>query len=331
MPRYLILTAVLVFLFVVRGILVPFVIAAVFAFIFSGVIDRIEKRLPLPRVAAVALFFVVLFLPLAVILVAVAPRLLEETVALVGGAPDIITSILVQLFGSDVVVLFGQEMAVRDISAQIVSSLLVFLGQPAEAIYIAGVILRTILYTVLSLVLLFYFLLDRERFGEALLLLLPGHVRDDVRKTMAKIHVALSQYLRGLMFLVLLMSTVTWLGLTFLFQLPYALPIALATGFLEVIPLIGPIAAGAIAVIVGLEYAGISTAVWIGIFYYVVRQAEDQFVAPYVLGRAVALHPVVAIFAVLAGGLLAGVLGMALAIPAAAAIKVIFDNWQLND
>ncbi|MBI4317603.1 MAG: AI-2E family transporter [Chloroflexi bacterium] len=330
-PRYLLLVALVAFLFTVRRILVPFVIAGVLAYILSPIVSRMEKRLPLPRLAVVSLFFALTLLPLGAIAVVLAPTFIQETVGLFTRAPDILTSIMVQLFGAERVNILGQEVAASEIAGQILGSLTGFLGQPTEAIHIATVAVELILNAVLSIVLLFYFLADRDRLGEALLLLLPEHWRPDAREMAEQIHVVLGRYLQGVLFLVALMSAVTWVGLTFLFRLPFALPIAIATGFLEVIPLFGPIAAGAIAATVGLEHGGVSLAIWVIAFYYVVRQTEDQLVAPYVLGRAVELHPVVAIFAVLAGGLLAGILGMMLAIPIAATVKVVMDYWQLLD
>ncbi|MCL5266250.1 MAG: AI-2E family transporter [Chloroflexi bacterium] len=330
-PRYVILLAIVLFLILVRSILPPFVIAAVLAYIVSPAIGWMEKRVPLPRVAVVSLFFLFIVVPLVVVAIIFAPSLLRETASLLVRAPDILTSILVQLFGGETVEVFGQVVSAQDITDQILGALLDFLGQPSEALHVATRVLEAVLNGVLSLVLLFYFLVDRERFGRDLLLLLPEHARPGVRETAGKIHAVFGRYLRGLVFLIVLMAVVTWLGLNFLFHLSYALPIAIAAGFLEIIPLLGPVAAGAIAALVGLEQGGVSLAIWIIVYYIVVRQVEDQVVSPNVLGRAVELHPVVAIFAVLAGGLLAGIVGLMLAIPIAAAIKVAMDYWQLRD
>lgn len=315
----------------VRRILVSFIIGAMLAYISAPLVERIESRLPLPRVAAVGIFFAITLLPLAVIGLIVAPTLVQETAGLVARSRTLLTNVIIQLLGGEEVNLLGNDVEADMIASQIIDSLGAFLGQPGEAIHVVALVLEIILDIVLSLVMMFYFLVDRERFGRALLLLFPEHVRPDVQKAAGKVHIALGHYLRGLLFLVVLMSTVTWVGMTFLFHLPFSLAIAIATGFLETIPLLGPILAGAIAATVGLEYGGVSMAIWIIVYYYIVRQAEDQFVAPYVLGRAVQLHPVLAIFAVLAGGTLAGVLGMILAIPVAATVRVVMDHWQLLD
>src|SRR5439155_16303452 len=101
--------------------------------------------------------------------------------------------------------------------------------------------------------------------------------------------------------------------------------IGILTACLEVIPLIGPITAGAVACLIGFEQGGPTEAVALAVTYLILRQAEDQLVMPLVVGRAVHVHPLVTIFAVLTGEKIAGVLGMVLAVPITAAIKVVLD------
>jgi predicted PurR-regulated permease PerM len=122
------------------------------------------------------------------------------------------------------------------------------------------------------------------------------------------------------------MSAVTFVILEWAFALPYALWIGILTGILEVIPLIGPIVAGAIACTVGFSQGGPTEAGALAIAYVILRQIEDQLVMPIIVGRAVHVHPLVTIFAVLTGERVAGVLGMILAVPIAAAVKVVLDH-----
>jgi predicted PurR-regulated permease PerM len=107
--------------------------------------------------------------------------------------------------------------------------------------------------------------------------------------------------------------------------LRYALPIAVVTGLVEIVPFVGPVVAGTIAALFALSQGGVNLVVGVVVFYVVLRQVEDQIVSPVVLGDAVELHPLVVIFAVLAGGALFGILGTLAAIPIAASIKVIID------
>jgi predicted PurR-regulated permease PerM len=168
-------------------------------------------------------------------------------------------------------------------------------------------------------------LIDGHRFWEYLLRFVPPEHRAHVDAVSTAIHRVLARYIRGQLLLIVLMSTVTFLALEWIFHLPYALWIGVLTGVLEVIPLVGPITAGVVACSVGFASGGLPEAAALAVMYFVLRQTEDQLVMPLVVGRAVHVHPLVTIFAVLTAEKVAGVLGMVLAVPIAAAVKVVLD------
>ena len=111
------------------------------------------------------------------------------------------------------------------------------------------------------------------------------------------------------------------------------------TGVLEVIPIIGPITAGAIACLVALGNPnpfGWSQLAYVGaiaIMYTVLRHAEDYFVIPLVIGRIVRLHPALVIFSLLSGGAAFGLIGIVLAVPVAATLRLvlIYVSAKLRD
>jgi predicted PurR-regulated permease PerM len=134
------------------------------------------------------------------------------------------------------------------------------------------------------------------------------------------------------------MSTATFIGLSIL-QVPFVLLLAVMTGVLEVIPIVGPITAGAIACLVALGHPapwGLSQ-IWyvaiVAVMYTVLRHAEDYFVIPLVIGRIVKLHPAVVIFSLLTGGALYGLLGVLVAVPVAATLRLvlIYVGAKLRD
>jgi predicted PurR-regulated permease PerM len=151
-------------------------------------------------------------------------------------------------------------------------------------------------------------------------------------------NVMLGRYIRGQLFLVLLMSTVTTIGLTIL-GVPYSVLLGVMTGLLETIPFVGPITAGAIACLVALGHPnpfGWSQLVYVGvvaIMYTVLRHAEDYLVIPAIIGRAVRLHPAIVIFSLLSGGAVFGLLGIFLAVPFAATMRLvlIYVGAKLRD
>ncbi|MBI4495192.1 MAG: AI-2E family transporter [Chloroflexi bacterium] len=317
-------------LYLARAILLPFVAAAVLAYVFDAVVSRVQRRLRLPRAAAIGLCYLLTLGPLAAAIVALEPGLVADTRALLDNAPRIVADLMVGLFGSPSVEIFDQTITADDVAGSLADAVLEWLGSPAEALVAARLAVELLAGSLLTLVLLFYFLLNGERFGAYLLWLVPEPHRARVVETAGDVHEVLGRYLRGLLVLVLLMATVTWTGLTLIFGLPFALPLALATGLLEIIPIVGPVAAATVAAMVGLSHGGAGMAAGVLLFYTVARQLEDHLVMPIVVGRVVQLHPVVVIFAVLAGGVLAGIPGMLLAVPTAATLKIVVETWILE-
>ncbi|HEX2922851.1 MAG TPA: AI-2E family transporter [Chloroflexota bacterium] len=324
----LVLAIIAIFLIVVREVLTPFIVAGVLAYIAAPAVKWVQKRTRLPRPAAVFGFFLIFIVPIGVLIYLLEPALVSETKELATNTPAILGNLLYQIFGGNSVELLGQTFDAGTVSDYLLHATRSVLGTPSEAIHVASSILGALLHAFLSIVLLFYFLLSPISVGQLVLRLIPAEYRPHWRRVGREVHEVMGHYVRGLVFLVFLMAAVTWVGLTAIFHLPFALPIALATGFLEIIPFVGPVIAASIAAVVGLFYGGAGYAASIALFYFIIREIEDQLVMPNVIGRAVEIPPALAIFAVLAGQAIAGVLGALLGIPMAAAVKIGFDRWR---
>jgi predicted PurR-regulated permease PerM len=168
-----------------------------------------------------------------------------------------------------------------------------------------------------------YWIFERDRAEDLLCSLLPRPRRKRVRDTWSLIDAKLGAYVRGQALLIVLVGTV--LSLAFwAIGLPYWLLVGTFAGLVEIIPVIGPLAAGALAVGVGLTVSW-ETALAAGLAVLVVRLLEDYFVIPRVLGDAVGLTPLVVLVAVTACGLLFGGFAVILAIPLAAVIATLID------
>lgn len=175
----------------------------------------------------------------------------------------------------------------------------------------------------------FYFLKDGHVFSENILQFIPLKKIQDRDRLSKEINRTLNDYLRGQVFLVILMTTVTWLVLAII-GVKYALLLAIFTGIAEIIPYIGPLTAGTIATLVAifdntnrLGVPPLLEGAFVALVYLLLRQIEDLFVIPNVLGKVTKLHPLLVLFLVLLGGHLWGVFGMVLAVPMAAVIRTL--------
>jgi predicted PurR-regulated permease PerM len=323
--KWLVLAALVVLLFVARGVLPPFIIAAILAYVLSPLVDHLSERTGVRRpLVALGVFLVVLLFFIGLVWFAGA-RANAELRALEREGPSIVESVVERLTGGQSIDLLGQTISSRDLGRRLDLALRDELGTPSQAIQAISVGFELLLGIILVFLSLLYFLIDGHNFFRYVMRFVPTEHRAHVERVSGDIHQVFGRYLTGQLLLILLMSVVTFAILEWVFKLPYALWIGILTGILEIIPLIGPIAAGAIASTIAFSQGGANTAAAVAIMYFVLRQVEDQLVMPQVVGRAVHVHPLVTIFAVLTGEKIGGVLGMILAVPIAAAIKVMLD------
>jgi predicted PurR-regulated permease PerM len=313
--------AVLVVLWLARGIIGPFVVAAVLAYAFSPVVSAVAEKTHAPRALVVGVGFALVLGLIAALAVIAAERAGSELQYLSSGGSDVIATALRKLFGDQLVVA-GQTYQTADLATQIRASLLGMIQTPSDAIHMAEQAVNVALQTVLALIVTFYLLLDGRRFGQFALRFLDRSQRADALRIGHRIHVVLGRWLRGQLLLIGLVAVVLYVILGPILGVPYALALAILSGAFEIIPLVGPIIAAGLAGTVAFATRGTDTMIVVLVVYLVVRQIEDQIVMPLVIGRAVHLHPVVTIFAVLVGLSVWGVLGGLLGVPVAAALNV---------
>jgi predicted PurR-regulated permease PerM len=327
--RWFALVAFVGLLFLARDVLPPFVIAGVLAYILSPLVDQIAARTGLWRGVAALLVFLAIVALVGLLIWLLEARLAAEFRGLRAEGPSIVDSVVNRLTNGQSLSFLGQELTPQELSARI--DLMVrttindWVGSPGGAIQTARSALDLSLRLLLGLIAFAYLLVDGHRLGTFLMRFVPKEHRDHVRVVTGEIHLVLGRFLQGQFLLIIVMSVVTYVVLEWGFHLPYALPIAVATGILEVIPLLGPFIAGAIAASVGMAHAGPTEAGLLALTYLILRQVEDQLIMPFIVGRAVHLHPLITIFSVLTAERVAGVLGMFLAVPIAAAIRVILE------
>ncbi len=325
--------AIIIFLYLARGILGPFVIAGVLAYIFSMVVDRVQDRLHLPRPLAITLLYLLTLGLLGTGLFFGAEALYQQTRDFIVKGPNIVEGGLKQVMGSGTYTFGGQSLDAHTLAERVSTAANSYLGNGggSDALHFATLIGGRLLDTLLVIIVSFYLLLSGKQIGSYLLKFVPADSRERTGYVAGRIHTVLGAYLRGQLLLIGLMSLVSFLVLQFVFGVPYALPLAIITGFLEVLPLIGPAIATVLAAGVALAAHGPGVAIAVVVAYFILRELEDNLVMPFVVGRAVEIHPVMTIFAVLAGGAMAGILGMLLAVPSAAAIKVLLDFLYPTD
>src|SRR5690606_20410675 len=196
---------------------------------------------------------------------------------------------------------------------------------PSLVLQTVGFLIHLLVYLLAT----YYFLLQGSRLVQRLSNLLPPRHHQTFERVSGQVNATFGAYIRAQVILFAIMSVATFIALSIL-KVQYALALAIATGALELIPIIGPWTAGGIAVTVALSqgstpfgWTPVQLAAVVGLTYLALRLMEDHFVIPQLVGRIVRLHPLMVIFGVLAGASIGGALGLVLAVPLLAASKLI--------
>jgi len=331
------LVAVLFVVYRAGDIVRPFVWAAILGYILLPVVRAFENRLTNHRGIAAAIVFIAVLLVIAGGVRFLAPLAVEQAQTfqrtlptLIANAQNTLAETLDQMGAEDLVpIVFGPvATAPIEVTRNVANFAVPFL------VGFSHFLLEFLVFLIGT----FFFLRDWPRLLGWCRDLVPPASRHELLPLGGQVSVLLSRYVRGQLLLVVIMTTATTIGLTF-FGVPFSLLLGIVTGVLEVIPIIGPITAGAIACLVALGNPnpfGWSQLVYVGaiaVMYTILRHAEDYFVIPFVIGRIVRLHPAVVIFALLSGGAVFGLIGVVLAVPVAATLRLvlIYVNAKLRD
>ncbi|MBI2773962.1 MAG: AI-2E family transporter [Chloroflexi bacterium] len=302
----------------------PFVWAFILGYVLLPVVALIERRTGMRRGFAAGIVFLVIVGSIAVLLRVVAPLAIGEVRDLQRALPALLTN--AQGTVGDWLDSIGAGDLKTLVFVQGTQGISLGLGR--MIVPLATAIGRFALELLIFLIAVFFVLRDAPRVFEAIRGLIPREHRVEIVHIGDQVSLLISRYIRGQLVLVALMASVTTIGLSLL-GLPYAVVLGIATGWLELVPIVGPITAGAIASVVALGHQNpfgwsqLSYVVVVIVMYTVLRHAEDYFVIPLVIGRIVRLHPIVVIFSVLAGGALLGLLGVVLAVPTVAALRLV--------
>jgi predicted PurR-regulated permease PerM len=188
-----------------------------------------------------------------------------------------------------------------------------------EGVTVVVEALTGILLTIFSTLFLLY---DGERIWAWCLKLVPAAARPGVAGAGPRAWRTLTAYVRGTVLVALIDAIFIGLGIYFL-DVPMAVPLAVFIFLFAFVPLVGAVVSGALAVVVALVTQGVFTAVMTLVVVLAVQQIEGHVLQPFILGRAVRVHPLAVVLAVSAGGMVAGIGGAVVAVPLVAVTNTV--------
>ncbi|WP_053959268.1 AI-2E family transporter [Sulfobacillus thermosulfidooxidans] len=315
----------LMLLWAARVVLLPFIFAIVLAYLLAPLVELFVKH-RMHRVPAILLAYALVGLFITAMIVYMVPLWIQETVKMIHLIPSLTKQL--QWTWNYWLMRFHQapipssvRKAIDEAGVRWENKLFTLSKQLVTAIF--GV-LPGILSVIISPILAFYLLKDMNRIRARFWQVVPVDWQPSVYVLALDIDRALNGFIRGQLLVALFVGILSGLWVQIL-GIPLSLLIGAIAGFTDVIPYVGPIAGAIPAVVLGLEQSPLK-ALYAILGFVAIHQLEGTVIGPKVMGDSVGLHPLVVIFAILAGGEIGGVAGLLLAVPSAAVIKVILGH-----
>jgi predicted PurR-regulated permease PerM len=320
-------------LYHLAAVLTPFVISAGLAFLGDPLVDRLERlkffRWHINRTVAVILVFALISAGLFLVLLILMPLLREQVETLVEKAPEMFDWIvgtalpwLQAKLGLSVFEWDAESLteALKAYWKEVSTALLTVLGTVSRG---GQAMMNWMMNLVLIPVVTFYLLRDWDLLVEGIRTLIPRNVEPVVSSLCRQIDKVLGAFIRGQLMVMVALGVIYTAGL-WLVGLDLALIIGMGAGLLSIVPYLGTFVGVVAAVIAAVfQFQDLIHTIMVLAVFAVGQSLESMVLTPKLVGDQVGLHPVVVIFAVLAGGQLFGFLGILLALPVASALNVL--------
>ena len=313
-------------LYLIRDVMGAFVLGALLAFVVGPLVDRLESH-RVPRPIGILAVFGVLVAVLIALVFAVLPLLLTELEGLRSQVPALAAeaqSRLNHLQGRSLEV-SGFRVDLTMVAGAVNQHANDFLlGQFGNALSFGITALTTAFQLVLMLIVAFLVAVDSHRISRALRSVVPVDYRPEFDGVWGDIKAMLFAYMRGQLIIAAMIGVGTGVAVQVI-GLPYALALGLLAAITSLVPYLGPFLGAVPAILIGLAVSP-QKALVAAIAYLIVSNIILNFVFPKVMGDAVKLPPILVIMSFLAGFSLAGILGMFVAIPIAATLRILYDH-----
>lgn len=299
-------------LYLIRDILLAFFVSLLIMAILNPLVTKLSQY-KVPRALSVVLVYILVIGSLVMSFIAIMPPLVTQTSNFLASLPSYIARLGVSY----------------DISRYVVDQLTSDLGEiTRRAASITVSVFSNVVGIVTVLVFAFYLLLIRDRLDGYLNMFFNSEKKKVIMETMKTVEKRMGSWATGQIILMFAVGIANYIGLSWL-GVPYALPLAIFAGFLEIIPYLGPIIAAIPPVIIGLSispFLGISALA----LAFVIQQLENYVLVPKIMQSSTGVNPIITLIALAIGFQLAGIVGILISVPVVILIQVIIFETYLK-
>ncbi|TVY12054.1 AI-2E family transporter [Paenibacillus cremeus] len=305
-----------------REILAPFIIAMIISYVLNPIVRLLGAR-KVPRSMAVLLIYAVFITSSTVVLMNMIPMFMKQLTQLNQSMPELAFKAQSIVDGVN-----GNQLLPDSVRAGLNQSLAKLENAIALAIseYIRniGSMINTLFLIFITPFMAFYMLKDFQLIEKTALAIVPKTQRKQIVTMLVDIDTALGNYIRGQFLVCLIIGGLAYVGY-WLIGMPYALLFACVVAVFNIVPYLGPFLGAAPALVVAATIS-VKMVLYVVLVNTACQILEGNVISPQVVGRSLKMHPLLIMFALLVGGELAGVVGLILAVPVFAVIKVIVQH-----
>ncbi|KAA6450407.1 AI-2E family transporter [Bacillus swezeyi] len=310
----------------IETVALPIVLTGVVYYLLNPIVDFLERK-KVKRIYSILLLYIVIIGLITISIVSVIPLLREQIMSLVDNFPryvHIVEDQIKQLIGSRFFNQVQQTLNINltDLAGRISDQATTILNSTFTGV---GTFIGAVTEVVISIVtvpfVLFYLLKDGKKLPLFILKFVPVRLREQTYVVMSEMNNRLSSYIRGQIIVSFCIGCLLFIGYMII-GLEYASLLALVAACTSIVPYLGPTIAITPAIIIALVTSPFMLVKLI-IVWTVVQLFEGKFISPQIMGKNLHIHPVTIIFVLLTAAKLFGLIGVILAIPGYAVIKVV--------
>ena len=321
----IIISAIIVLLYFAQGILIPIAFSVILAFLLYPVCDFFETKLGFPRILGIIstyLLVVILFTGIGWFFGAQMMSLFKNIQSFGEEIRSLITNVIETIDDE----WLGPGLSISDLykngSSNLISSSTSFLGKTLSSST------NFLVYSALIVVYTFLFLLYRTSFKVFILNRFSGEKEEKVSQILMSIRQVAQKYFYGLFMIIIILGILNGVGLL-LIGIDYPFLFGFLAALLAIVPYIGTFIGGMLPTFYALiNYDSIWMPVLVILLYTGIQTIEGNILTPNIVGSQVSLNPMVALVALITGGVIWGIAGMVLFIPLTAVLKVVFDHIE---
>lgn len=315
--RVFVVAAFAALLYKISDVLFIVILSVIFSSALDGPVSYLEKK-RIPRVWGTLLIYLIALALVALVVYTIVPIAAFEftkvldSFKVVGGVP--------QFFDTNI---FEELRGVINANLEQWSGTLA--SGSASLVSVVAPIFGGVMFLISTIIFTFYLAVGRHGVDDFLSAVLPLAYESYVTSVFHRVRTKIGRWLQAQILLSMVMGALAGLGLLIL-GVKYSLTLGILAGFFEMIPVVGPVFIGIVAIIVALTDSS-NLALYTLILFVVLQQLESNILVPMVMRRAVGLHPLVVFTALIVGGNLLGFVGLLVAVPFAVTLQEVVEDW----